>query len=241
MLQARCVTFPRVPGSNRQEAKEGTVYGVSLSGSNAILYNMAEGYISAGTGSMDTDLEQVRAFKGGDQSAFVELIGKYKDRVYRHVYSIVQDRHEADDVAQEVFLKVYFKIGSFQENSSFFTWLYSITVNECRHALRKRKRPLLSLDAPVADDESARLGDLINSGEKDPESQLVSEEQARLMRELIDTLPEKYRTIYVLRNIDGLSYREIADVMGISAEKVKVWLFRAREKMDEKLRPLGAR
>jgi len=231
---------------NRAEGDVAVSYAFSLTNENGILYNMKNTFAPEvieltmeNAGYIDTDLELIKSFKDGDQSSFVELVKKYKDRIYRLVYSIIHDRHEADDITQEVFLKVYFKINKFKENSSFFTWMYSIAVNECRHSLRKRKRTFISLDTPLSDDDAVGLGDILKSCEKDIESQLVEEEQIKLLKTLIDTLPDKYKTIYILRNIDGLSYREISEILSISAEKVRVWLFRAREKMDEKIRALG--
>lgn len=185
---------------------------------------------------VDADSALVTAFKGGDESAFAALVTKYRDRIYRLAFATVQDANEADDIAQEVFLKVYFKIQSFRGSSLFFTWLYSIAVNECRHGLRKRKRKILSLDAPLEEDEPTTLGDLQPSGEKDIVSQLVSAEDARRAQALIDGLPDKYRDIYVLRMVDGLSYEELSHTLGITVPLVKIWLFRARKKMDDMAR-----
>lgn len=215
----------------------------SLTSSAGILYNALamptrdeEQPANDGARREDADRALITAFKGGDESAFVALVAKYRDRIYRLAFATVQDANEADDIAQEVFLKVYFKIQSFRETSAFFTWLYSIAVNECRHGLRKRKRRVVSLDAPLAEDEPTTLGDLLPSGEKDIESQLVSAEDARRAQALIDGLPDKYRDIYVLRMVDGLSYEDLSRTLGISIPLVKIWLFRARKKIDDMAR-----
>jgi RNA polymerase sigma-70 factor (ECF subfamily) len=181
---------------------------------------------------IDEDAGLVTSFKAGDRPSFDELVKKYKDRIFRVALTMLQDKTEADDVTQEVFMRVYTKIGSFKETSTFFTWMYSIAVNECRHALRKKKHVPVSLDTPLEENEESTLSDLLKSKEENMDHRLVREEETGLAYKLINTLPEKYRTIYVLRNVDDLSYNEIAGIMGISVNKVKVWLFRAREKLD---------
>lgn len=215
----------------------------SLTSGSGILYNAFamptypdEPSAACDARRADADGALVTAFKGGDERAFAALVTKYRDRIYRLAFATVQDANEADDIAQEVFLKVYFKIQSFRGTSLFFTWLYSIAVNECRHGLRKRKRKILSLDAPLEEDEPTTLGDLQPSGEKDIVSQLVSAEDARRAQALIDGLPDKYREIYVLRMVDGLSYEELSRTLSISIPVVKIWLFRARKKIDDMAR-----
>ncbi|MFA5858357.1 MAG: sigma-70 family RNA polymerase sigma factor [Elusimicrobiota bacterium] len=186
---------------------------------------------------MEADTELVKSLKNGNQPAFEELIHKYKDRIYRIVFTFIQDKTEADDVTQEVFLKVYRKINTFKEQSSFFTWLYSVTINECQHSMRKTKREFISLDAPLSSENAATLVDILKSEEQNPDTMLINEEQIALLHKMINLLPTKYRTVYILKTVDGLSYKEISEILGISMEKVKIWLFRAREKLDDKMRP----
>jgi RNA polymerase sigma-70 factor (ECF subfamily) len=210
------------------------------------MYNRARGCLAdmiapsvVYKGSMDNDLALVHAFKAGDQPSFDALVTKYKDRIYRMAFGMLHDSNEADDITQEVFLKVYLKIKSFKESSSFFTWLYRIAVNECLNGLRKKKRLPLSLDAPLADDNPEIFGATLLSPERDIEAQLISTEQAALLHTLIDALPEKYKAAYVLRMMADFSYREIAEILQLPEQTVKIRLFRAREKMDEKIKTLG--
>jgi RNA polymerase sigma-70 factor (ECF subfamily) len=201
------------------------------------LYNLTAGGINQ-TAPMDEDIALVQSFKSGNRSSFEEIMKKYKDRIFRISCSMVQDAAEADDVTQVTFLRAYEHIGSFREESTFFTWLCGIAVNECRHALRRQRRMPVSLDESIQKDDEMKLSDLLKSNEESAESRLIREEQVALMNRIINTLPEKYRIVYILKNVDGLSYMEISSVMDISMAKVKVWLFRAREKMDEKMRTL---
>jgi len=186
----------------------------------------------------DIDFELVRSLKERNQQAFNEIVQKYKDRIYRVVLSIVQNASEADDITQEVFLKVYYRIDTFQGKSSFFSWLYSIAINECRHCFRAKNRNTIALNTPLNDEDGANIGDLLKSGEESHDSKLIKEENISLAYDIINTLNPKYKTAYILRNVDGLSYKEIAEVLGISMDKVKVWLFRAREQIDERIKDL---
>ncbi len=205
---------------------------------SGMIYNLNEESDTKKLEFDETDLELVSTFKNGEQSSFDKLIKKYKDRIYRIIFMIIQDKSEADDITQEVFLRAFLKINTFRAESSFFTWLYSIAINECRHALRKKKGMLISIDSVLQADDNLKLGDILKSNEESPESRLIREEQIEMLNRIINMLPDKYKTVYVLKIIDGLSYKEISEILNISIEKVKVWLFRAREKLDEKIRPL---
>ena len=214
-------------------------YSLTLTNESLVLHNSEpQGYFNIRSGRIDGDLELVALLKTGDDNAFRLLVGKYKDRIYRIAYTYTGDKHKADDVTQEVFLKVYLKIKTFKERSTFFTWLYRVAVNECHNATRKSWRTLLALDAPFSDEDSSTLADVLKGGDIDMESRHISQEQAKFIKTLIDALSDKYRAVYILRNIDGLSYDEIADTLKISVAKVKIWLFRAREKINDKSQSL---
>jgi len=184
---------------------------------------------------MEEDFKLLARFKKGDQQAFELLVRKYKMVVFNTVYSIMGNTQEADDIAQEVFLKVYTKAGSFKGESSFSTWLYRITVNRCLDELRKRKIKIISYETEFSQDEKLRLKDVLASREEDITEDLRKKELQDVIQKAMNSLPEKDRIILTLKEIEGLSYNEISKAMEISLGKVKIWLFRARQKLKEKL------
>ncbi|MCL2334506.1 MAG: sigma-70 family RNA polymerase sigma factor [Endomicrobia bacterium] len=182
---------------------------------------------------MLSDSELVRFSKDGRLEAFESLITKYKDRVYNIAFSFCANAAESDDIAQSVFVKAYANIGSFEEKAAFSTWLYRITVNECYTALKKRRTNVLSLDAEISNAEDISLADILADAKADIEKAMVSSETQNMMRKSITELPDKYRIILTLRDIEDMSYEEISRIMKISQDKVKVWLFRARNKLKQ--------
>ena len=184
---------------------------------------------------MDNDIELLSRFKNGDAAAFELLVRKYKDKVFSTCYSIVGNRDVADDACQEVFLKIYKKAGGFNERSSFGTWVYRIAVTTALNELRKRRKEIISLDAPLTDDEKMTLESVLEGGTAADEN--LRRESARdFVQTLLNTLDEKYRTVLTLKEIEGMSYKEISAVMKISIDKVKVWLFRARQALRGKIK-----
>lgn len=184
---------------------------------------------------MEEDLELLGKFKKGDQHAFEFLVRKYKITVFNTIYSIIGNTQEADDIAQEVFLKVYTKAGSFKGESSFSTWLYRITVNRCIDELRRRNNKIISYETEFGEEEKLKLKDVLASKETDITEELTQKELQDIIQKAMNSLPEKDRIILTLKEIEGLSYNEIAQIMKISLGKVKIWLFRARQKLKEKL------
>lgn len=184
---------------------------------------------------MEEDFELLAKFKKGDQQAFELLVRKYKTTVFNTIYSIMGNAQEADDIAQEVFLKVYTKADSFKGESSFSTWLYRITVNRCVDELRRRKNKIISCETEFNQEEKLKLKDVLASRENDITEKLRQKELQDIIQKAVNSLPEKYRIILTLKEIEGLSYKEISQVMKISLAKVKIWLFRARQKLKGKL------
>ncbi|OIO73357.1 MAG: hypothetical protein AUJ85_08160 [Elusimicrobia bacterium CG1_02_37_114] len=182
---------------------------------------------------MDEDFQLLESFKKGDDKSFEQLVTKHKSRVFNIVYSITGNRHEADEIAQEVFLKVYLSAGSFKHKSSFSTWLYRITVNKCLDSL-KRNKPV-SLESELNYEESLKLKDVLDSREESPEDKMIKKEGQEIIQKILNSLPQKYRVAWTLREIENFTYTEISQIMNISINKVKVWLYRARLKLKEKL------
>ncbi|MQY65285.1 MAG: sigma-70 family RNA polymerase sigma factor [Clostridia bacterium] len=188
-----------------------------------------------GANSMEEDFELLAKFKKGDQQAFELLVRKYKTTVFNTIYSIMGNAQEADDTAQEVFLKVYTKADSFKGESSFSTWLYRITINRCVDELRRRKNKIISYETEFNQEEKLKLKDVLASKERDITEELRKNELQDIIQKAINSLPEKYRIIITLKEMEGLSYIEISQIMKISLAKVKIWLFRARQKLKGKL------
>ena len=184
---------------------------------------------------MEEDFELLVKVKKGDQQAFELLVRKYKMTVYNTIHSIIGNDQEADDIAQEVFLKVYTKADSFKGKSSFSTWLYRITVNRCVDELRKRNNKIISYETEFDEEEKLKLKDVLASKEGDITEELKQKELQDIIQKAMNSLPEKYRIILTLKEIEGLSYTEISKIMKISLAKVKIWLFRARQKLKEEL------
>jgi RNA polymerase sigma-70 factor (ECF subfamily) len=172
----------------------------------------------------------VTLLQNGERDAFRVLVQRYQGRVKNLIYSILHDADAVDDLAQEVFIKAYEAVPQFRFRSSFFTWLYRIAVNKSRDELRRRKiRRILSLQA------------LLDSGDHELGSRLAVEPRDNETQELITAalrmLPEKFRVAVVLKEIQGLSYEEIADVLQCEVGTVKSRLFRARATLRNILKP----
>ena len=185
----------------------------------------------------DTDQELVRRVQAGDQTAFNLLVLKYQHRVLKLVGRFVNDAAEAEDVAQEAFLKAYRALASFRGDSAFYTWLYRIAINTAKNALvSQRRRPVdfdLDLQDPDQYDRHAKLKEADT-----PEGVLLTDEIRTVVEEAMAELPEDLRTAIVLRELEGLSYEEIAEAMDCPVGTVRSRIFRAREAIDKKLKPL---
>jgi len=185
----------------------------------------------------NSDQQLVERVQAGDKSAFDLLVRKYQHRVLKLVSRFVSDAAEAEDVAQEAFLKAYRALASFRGDSAFYTWLYRIAINTAKNALvSNRRRPVdfdLDLQDPEQYDRHARL----KEGDT-PEGVLLTEEIRSVVEKAMEQLPEDLRTAIVLRELEGLSYEEIAEAMDCPVGTVRSRIFRAREAIDKKLKPL---
>lgn len=185
----------------------------------------------------DTDQQLVERVQAGDKSAFNLLVLKYQHRVLKLVGRFVNDPAEAEDVAQEAFLKAYRALGAFRGDSAFYTWLYRIAINTAKNALvSSRRRPVdfdLDLQDPDQYDRHAKLKEADT-----PEGVLLTDEIREVVERALEQLPEDLRTAIVLRELEGLSYEEIAEAMDCPVGTVRSRIFRAREAIDKKLKPL---
>ena len=185
----------------------------------------------------DNDQQLVQRVQKGDKSAFDLLVLKYQHRVLKLVGRFVSDAAEAQDVAQEAFLKAYRALPSFRGDSAFYTWLYRIAINTAKNTLvSNRRRPVdfdLDLQDPEQYDRQAKLKEVDT-----PEGVLLTEEIREVVEKAMEQLPEDLRTAIVLREIEGLSYEEIAEAMDCPVGTVRSRIFRAREAIDKRLQPL---
>ena len=189
----------------------------------------------------DADRSLVERAQGGDSRAFEMLVVKYQRRIERLISRMVRDADLVHDIAQETFIRAYRALPQFRGESAFYTWLYRIAVNTAKKALVELKRDPVSTDAararPGEDDETYRTDHELSDGET-PEALLASKEIAATVNAAIDALSEDLRQAITLREIEGLSYEEIADVMNCPIGTVRSRIFRAREAIASRLRPL---
>ena len=183
-----------------------------------------------------SDLSLVRRVQRGDKGAFDVLVLKYQHKVVKLVMRYVRNPAEAEDIAQEAFIKAYRALPQFRGDSAFYTWLYRIAINTAKNAVVSRDRSPIDFDLDLQNsDESydmqGRLAD-----KETPEALTLTEEIRSIVNTAIEALPEDLRMAIVLREIEGLSYEEIAESMACPVGTVRSRIFRAREAIDRRLR-----
>jgi len=171
----------------------------------------------------------------GQQSSFSELIDKYKNLVFNLAYRMTYNLQDAEDISQEVFIRVYKSLSNFNPRYKFSTWLYQVTLNLCRDRFRKGKIPSVSLDTPPNEDDPKDFNSLIANPKNNLEEAFLQAEQTNFINDLIASLPLKYREVIILRHLRDLSYEEMSKILNISLGLVKTRLFRARELLKNKL------
>lgn len=189
----------------------------------------------------DADAPLIERVKRGDVKAFEMLVVKYQRRIERLIGRMVRDVDLVPDIAQETFIRAYRAIPQFRGESAFYTWLYRIAVNTAKKTLVGMKRdPIVTESARASrddDDETSRVENELTDGET-PEAVLASKEIAGVVNAAIGALSEDLRQAITLREIEGLSYEEIADLMNCPIGTVRSRIFRAREAIAQRLRPL---
>ena len=178
---------------------------------------------------MNDESQLIDAALAGDSSAFGVLVQRYQDRLYSSIVHVVGCRVEAEDVVQDAFVQAYVKLDTFKRNSKFFTWIYRIAFNSAL-SRRRRKKPTLSVDQsreitgaePASDDDA-------------PDDRILRNERVRQVQEALSMLTEDHRSILVLREMDGKSYEDIAEILNTPVGTVRSRLSRARNQMRDKL------
>lgn len=187
----------------------------------------------------EIDRQLVERVQRGDKYAFDLLVVKYQRRLARLLSQFVRDSAEVEDIAQETFIKAYCALPSFRGDSAFYTWLYRIGINTAKNFLvsQGRKAPATINGFDNEDAENFEGADQLREMNT-PESELMGKQVAQTVNQALDALPEELRTAIILREIEGLSYEEIADIMECPIGTVRSRIFRAREAVADKLRPL---
>ncbi len=185
----------------------------------------------------ELDWQIVQRVQQGDKAAFNLLVRKYQHRLVNLVSRYVSNHGDVADVVQEAFIKAYRALPGFRGESAFYTWLYRIAVNSSKNYLVATGRKPPSSDVDAEEAESYEGSDALKVGDS-PEKLLLTEEIRQVVFDTIEQLPDELRTAITLRELDGLSYEEIAEIMGCPIGTVRSRIFRAREAIDQKLKPL---
>ncbi|HEX5639835.1 MAG TPA: RNA polymerase sigma factor RpoE [Burkholderiaceae bacterium] len=186
----------------------------------------------------DIDQQLVERVQRGDKGAFDLLVSKYQRKILRLLSRLIRDHAEVEDVAQEAFIKAYRALPNFRGDSAFYTWLYRIAINTAKnHLVSQGRRAPTSTEADIEEaetfDDGEHLRDL-----NTPDSMLLTKQVGEAVNRAIDQLPEDLRTAIVLREIEGLSYEEIAESMNCPIGTVRSRIFRAREAIAQELKPV---
>ncbi len=190
-------------------------------------------------GVKQTDLELVRRVQAGDKKAFDILVLKYQQKVINLVNRYMHDQDLSMDVAQEAFIKAYRGLKNFRGDSAFYTWLYRIAINTAKNHLvsKSRRMPATDIDAQEAEQYESQSANGLRHIDS-PEHETLKEEIHRTIMTAIDALPEDLRTAITLRELEGLSYEDIATTMDCPIGTVRSRIFRAREAIEKELKPL---
>jgi RNA polymerase sigma-70 factor (ECF subfamily) len=196
------------------------------------------GYVGSAMSDRDIDQQLVERVQRGDKAAFDLLVSKYQRKIFRLLSRLIRDPTEIEDVAQEAFVKAYRALPNFRGESAFYTWLYRIAINTAKNYLVSLgRRAPTTTEADIEDaetfDDGEHLRDL-----NTPDSMLLTKQVAEAVNRAIDRLPEDLRTAIVLRELEGLSYEEIAESMRCPIGTVRSRIFRAREAIAMELRPI---
>ncbi|MFT5320667.1 MAG: RNA polymerase sigma-70 factor (ECF subfamily) [Pseudohongiellaceae bacterium] len=185
----------------------------------------------------NTDQQLVDRVFNGDKHAFDLLVLRYQQRILGLIGRFIRDPAEVEDVAQEAFIKAYRALPKFRGDSAFYTWLYRIAINTAKNYLVARGRRPPSTDIDVDDAEFMENNQALTDIGT-PEANQEKEDLQRVINEALEDLPEDLRTAFTLREFSGLSYEEITEIMGCPVGTVRSRIFRAREALDKKIRPL---
>jgi RNA polymerase sigma-70 factor, ECF subfamily len=181
--------------------------------------------------------KRIKQVLKGDQSAFAELVELYKDKVFQICFRMLGNRHEAEDIAQEAFIRAYVNIETFNQKRKFSTWLFRIATNLCIDRIRKKK-PDYYLDAEVAGTDGLTMYSQVAADVQMPEDEVENMELQETIQKEISKLPEKYRSVIVLKYIEELPLQEISEILDMPLGTVKTRVHRGREALRKQLKSL---
>lgn len=183
----------------------------------------------------DPDVALMMEFQKGNKASFEKLMERNYRRIYNFIYRFVGQGETAEDLAQEVFIKIYKSASSYRPQAKFQTWAHQIARNISLNELRRLKKPVVSLEETFETEEGPVVRQIADHNIPSPFEQISDKEKADIIKEAIESLPENQRMAVILRRYDGMPYEEIAKAMGCSLEAVKSLLNRAKENLKEKL------
>ena len=172
----------------------------------------------------------VRRAQSGDEAAFREIVERYQSKVFSIIHGIVRQRNDVEDIAQQVFAKVYFSIRNFDFRSSLLTWIYKITVNECFDYLRKKKVRKLVYESDMSEDEVRRVENTEPASDRSPRADSSLARRDYVVK-LLDKVSDEEKRLLMLKEVEGYSVEELSDMMQMNENTIKVKLFRARQKL----------
>lgn len=172
----------------------------------------------------------VRRIQAKDEIAFREIVERYQTKVFSIIYGILRNHNDAEDIAQQVFAKIYFSIGNFDFRSSLLTWIYKITVNECYDYLRKKRVRKLVYESDFSEEDSQRMENSDSARDRGPAVDTTLEKRDLIMK-LLSKVSEEDRSLILLKEVEGHSVEELAQMTGMNENTIKVKLFRTRQKL----------
>jgi len=179
------------------------------------------------------DKEIIEKILQGQEDLFSLIIDKYKNKVFSIIYSFCGQTSDSEDIAQNVFLKIFKALSKFKFESEFSTWMYRIVINESITISKKKKNNIVPLDINDSDDEEKSSLIKFLKSKDNTEKQLIQQETQKIVQNALNQLKDNYKMVLTLRDIEDFSYEDIAKMMDISVENVKVWIFRARNRLKE--------
>ena len=197
------------------------------------------GLILATEPSVSPEVALVRRAQRGEQEAFREIVERYQGKVFSIIHGILRNRNDAEDIAQQVFTKIYFSLGKFDFRSALVTWIYKITVNECYDYLRKQKVRKLTFESDLSEDDLRRI-DNTEDVRRNPAADVDRQTELReIVVRLLDRLSADERQLLILKEVEGYPVEELANMLSMNENTVKVKLFRARQKLVKVAKKTG--
>jgi len=178
------------------------------------------------------DKEIIEKILAGQENLFRHIIDRYKDKVFSIIFSFCGYTSDCEDIVQSVFIKIFYSLKKFKFESSFSTWMYRIVINESINFAKKRNNKIISLQEKISSDDDQEIIDFIKSDDN-IEKKAIEQETQKLVQNTLIKLKNNYKIVLTLRDIENFSYEEISQMMNVSVDTVKIWLFRARKKMRE--------